>query len=85
MSFTRKEKIDLERDFIIKIVKYVLIALFGLLIVLGSWFTVSAGGVGVTFNRITGHTQSWQKGFYFKIPPYLMDGGKTMMMVNPKE
>lgn len=34
----------------------------------GSWFTVGAGQVGVTFNKVTGKTASYSQGFYFKIP-----------------
>jgi regulator of protease activity HflC (stomatin/prohibitin superfamily) len=34
----------------------------------GSYFTVGAGVVGVTFNSVTGNTASYSQGMYLKIP-----------------
>lgn len=53
---------------ITKIVIAIVCSLFVLMLGCGSYFTVSAGEVGVTFNKFTGNTQSYQKGFYFKMP-----------------
>lgn len=38
------------------------------LVILGCYYTISAGEVGVKFNRITGQTSSNFQGFHFKLP-----------------
>jgi prohibitin 2 len=55
-------------DYIGKIIGYTCLGLLLLMVTCGSLFTVSAGEVGVTFNKITGITQSYSQGTYFKMP-----------------
>ena len=47
---------------------YVLLGLFAFMLTCGSYFTVDAGEVGVTFNSISGNTQSYSQGLHFKTP-----------------
>jgi regulator of protease activity HflC (stomatin/prohibitin superfamily) len=49
------------------IISIILIVL-ALMILRGTWFTVGVGQVGVTFNKITGSTKSYNQGLHFKLP-----------------
>ncbi|MCU0848750.1 MAG: prohibitin family protein [Spirochaetes bacterium] len=51
-----------------KYVSFLALAIFALLVGCGTFFTVGAGVVGVTFNTITGSTAAFSQGTYFKIP-----------------
>jgi len=42
--------------------------LLSLILTCGSCYTVGAGVVGVTFNRITGATDAYSQGLHFKLP-----------------
>jgi regulator of protease activity HflC (stomatin/prohibitin superfamily) len=52
----------------VKTIGLTLVTLFILIIGCGSYFTVGAGVVGVTFNSMTGSTQSHSNGVHFKLP-----------------
>jgi regulator of protease activity HflC (stomatin/prohibitin superfamily) len=52
------------RQYVLAIVLIVLALIVGC----GSFFSVGAGVVGVTFNSITGDTAAYSQGMYFKIP-----------------
>lgn len=51
-----------------KVVKWFVIGVLALMVGCGSYFTVGAGIVGVTFNSFTGSTASYSQGAYLKIP-----------------
>lgn len=51
-----------------KAVKWIVICILALIVGCGSYFTVGAGVVGVTFNSFTGNTASYSQGTYLKIP-----------------
>lgn len=54
-----------------KIVKgfiWIVIAIIVLSLIRGTFFIVDAGQVGVTFNKMTGSTQSSSQGFHLKLP-----------------
>jgi regulator of protease activity HflC (stomatin/prohibitin superfamily) len=51
-----------------KVIRFVLLVFCALLITCGSCFSVGAGIVGVTFNTITGSTDSYSQGTYLKLP-----------------
>jgi prohibitin 1 len=52
------------KQYTLAIVLIVLVSIVGC----GSFFSVGAGVVGVTFNSITGDTAAYSQGMYFKIP-----------------
>lgn len=51
-----------------KFSKKIILSVFVFLFILGCYFTVGAGLVGVKFNKITGKISSHSQGFYFKVP-----------------
>ncbi len=52
----------------LKIISGAIAGVLGVVIILGSWFIVSPGFVGVTFNKVTGTTATYQRGLHIKLP-----------------
>lgn len=59
---------DDELRIVVSVLKGAVVGVVGLIVFLGSWFSVSVGEVGVTINRFTGKTQTHTSGLHMKLP-----------------
>lgn len=67
--YQRRNLMDSLKEFLSKLKwGYIALGLLAFMVTCGSYFTVDAGEVGVTFNTISGKTQSYSQGFHFKTP-----------------